>query len=360
MRLMQRGIAALLTLALAGAVTAQDMKPEVSFSGYLDADVWTDLAGNFYSNNELDLGMSIGFTENVSANFYATVVTGDIPAGFGMPGDDRWAAVAFDGLDVTWEAPFATFTIGDLVYQYGGFNYYLYKRISMITPENFTRGLQVSFGSETFSQDIGIGSADSPMTGDIFGSSTISPSDAMSIALYYGLRGSIVTPFEDGTNVFGGLEYNGSFGEMLEVKLDLGYRNVPDGIDADSSRDAGIAVLAEPTVSMGDFSVALSAYAFIADSLSTANLIGEEFYTYIEPGYSFTETFAFGLPLEIHAATLDDIGGGEFWTVPTAYLYPADNVEWWLWGQVVVPFEEDENQERNLSYGLGSEIIVTF
>ena len=31
--------------------------PEVSFSGYLDADVWGDLEGSYYANSELDLGM---------------------------------------------------------------------------------------------------------------------------------------------------------------------------------------------------------------------------------------------------------------------------------------------------------------
>lgn len=355
MRLIQRGLAALLTLALAAAVSAEESESKVSFSGYLDADVWTDFAGNFYSNNELDLGMSVQFTEKLSANVYATVLTGTIPAGTGMP-IGRWASLDFDGVDITWEAPIATFTIGDLVYQYGGFNYYFYKRISMITPESFTRGLQVSFGSEKFSQDIGIGAADADMVGDIFGASTISPSESQSIGIYYGVRGSVKASFESGSEVFAGLEYNGSFGDMLEVKFDLGYRNVADGNDADDERESGVSILAEPSLAMGDFSLAFSVFAYTGDEMSSANLLPEEFYAYVEPGYSFTETFAFGLPLELHAAELDGIGDGAFWVVPTAYFYPTDNVEWWVWGQVVAPFTEGEDP----AYGLGSEIIVTF
>ena len=48
-----------------GAIVALNAEPSVSFSGYLDSDVWTNFEGDFFSNDELDIGMSIGFTEKV-------------------------------------------------------------------------------------------------------------------------------------------------------------------------------------------------------------------------------------------------------------------------------------------------------
>ena len=77
---------------------------------------------------------------------------------------------------------------------------------------------------------------------------------------------------------------------------------------------------------------------------------------YVEPGYSFTDNFAVGLPLEYHAVDMDDEDDDAFWIVPTFYIYPFENVQWWLWGQVVLPTVENADP----AYGAGSEIIVEF
>ena len=168
--------------------------PEVSFSGYLDADVWGDLTGNYYANSELDLGMGMKFSDKVASHFYATVWSangehpGSVPAGLAPP-DERWLSVLFDGFDITFETGLGTFAVGDLVYQYGKFNYYFYKRLSMITGESFSRGLQYSFNSGIFTQQILLGIADkNSSTADVQGVSKLAFSDALSLDLYYGMK----------------------------------------------------------------------------------------------------------------------------------------------------------------------------
>lgn len=348
---------------MVGSLRAQ---PGISYSGYLDADVWSDMEGNFYSNSELDLGLSLEFTENVSANLYVTMASGGIPAALGS-NSDRWASADFDGFDVTFESSYGTFSVGDLVYQYGGFNYYFYKRLSMITPENFTRGVQYSntFGPVTQSVLAGVADGDDN-TGDIMASTEVSVGDAQAVTAIYGVRGSALEDFGSGFDIQAGLQYTGSFGEMLSMKADVGYLGL-----AGEERSNVITLLAEPSVSMGNFSVAGSFYYMadgdsINDQIVAASALleeepqllfglGDEMYAYVEPGYSFTDEVAAGLPLEYHAGLLDNEDDNSFWAVPTLYVYPADGVEWWIWGQVVVPLGEGDN-----AYGLGSEVIVNF
>ncbi len=355
-----------------GAVVALNAKPSVSFGGYLDSDVWTNFAGNLYSNDELDIGMSIGFGEKVSVDVYATVASGSIPAGETSPGGtsvlgryvlgtdtleltesySRWVAFAFDGISLTYQIPIATFTVGDLVYQYGGFNYYFYKRLSMITAESFTRGLQVEFGGDMVSQKVLVGSADEDTYGDVGAETKLSIGEDHSLGVSYGVRASVTQSFQDAATIYAGISYQGALGEALSLKLDLGYQNLPG-----SERPSTFAVLFEPALALGKFSLALSYYQFIDPDDTGENFVGDEMFVYVEPGFAFTDHFAAGLPLEIHSGvSLDDFSdNGRFWVVPTAYIYPTDGVEWWVWGQVVVPFADDD-----LGFGLGSEIIVEF
>jgi hypothetical protein len=378
MRLHLHAAIAACVMVVAASVAA---KPAVEFGGYLDSDVWTNFRGDFFSNDELDLWMDVVFSEKVSASVCATIFNGSVPARYGLPGGSsttrhivgvdtlfldtiditehysRWVSVLFDGVSLSYASPFGTFTVGDLVYQYGGFSYYFYKRLSMITPENFTRGIQYTLGGDKVSQDILIGSADADHYGDIVGATSIALGENASLGVYYGLRGSVVESFESVGEAFVGTELSGSLGEMLELKLDVGYRNVPKEGDTAVTRANTFALLVEPALTFGDFSTAFSVYTFIDPDTTGTNPVGDEFYAYVEPGYAFTDHFAVGLPLEIHAGDTEDFTGtGSFWVVPTFYVYPTDGVEWWLWGQAVAYL--DGTTERDLA--LGSEIIVEF
>ena len=336
--------------------------PEVSFGGYLDADVWGDLTGMYYTNSELDLGMSLKFSDKVSAHVYSTVWSkngehqGSIPAGFAPP-DERWLAVAFDGFDITFDTDYGSFAVGDLVYQFGKFNYYLYKRLSMITAESFARGLSYSVTSGMFTGQILAGISDlNSNTADVQGVANLAFNESNSLGIYVGMQNNAMLEMADGTNFYAGAEFNGAVGEMLSLKFDLGYKKLPgdDGLNI-------VSVLFEPSLSLGKFSTALTAfYSYDGDDDVVAVVdqfgFGDEMFVYVEPGYSFTDMFAFGLPLEYHSFDMANEDDNQFWAVPTFYIYPTDGVEWWLWGQMIAPLLED----ADLGWGVGSEIIVNF
>ncbi|HEX3019349.1 MAG TPA: hypothetical protein VHP36_03565 [Chitinispirillaceae bacterium] len=340
--------------------------PQVNFNGYLDADVWADFTGKYYVNSELDLGMSLEFNEKVSSHVFATVnsannnnVAGRIPAGVGNS-SDRWLDLKFDGFDLTYTSTFGTFSVGDLVYQYGKFNYYFYKRLSMITSEGFTRGIKYSIGNDKVSQELTAGISDAGETiADIQGATNLTLAENHSIGLNYGIQNDSKMSFSTGSKIFAGLEYKGKFTDLLCLKTDVGYTSI-----AGDERKNVITLLIEPSFSFGKFTTAMTAYAMIdpdsANSLADAPLFGinDEFFFYMEPGYSFTDNFAVGLPLEIHGLDIENKDDNAFWAVPTFYIYPTENVQWWLWGQVVVPMKGATKD--NLCYGIGSEIIVSF
>ncbi|MFP4415699.1 MAG: hypothetical protein ACLFSB_00355 [Chitinispirillaceae bacterium] len=368
-------------------------QPEVTFSGFLDADVVADFDGNFYANQELDVGMSLAFAENVSANLYVTMLLGRVPAGTDPVRGDRWVSVLFDGFDITFDTKIGTFSVGDLVYQYGGFNYYYYKRLSMITPESFTRGIQYSLGTEMFTQMLLVGVTDSPeelipvdVGGviidtvetdvnelDLFGASGLTLADGQSVEAYYGVRFDVQEGFSEAGAVLTGLEYNGLFGDALSLKADVGYQNLPNG----DERANVVTILVEPVLTLDKFSLAASFYTLVdPDSINEPGsddaLFGldDELFFYIEPGYAFTEMIAAGLPLEYHEAAIyeaDDITGEEYedasiWVVPTLYVYPADGVQWWLWGGATIPVSDTDidGEDTEVSFSVGSEIIVEF
>lgn len=363
-------MAAASTMLLSSVVNAA---PEVSFSGYLDADGWADFTGKYYTNTELDLGLTVKFSDAVSAHVYATANgaystfaddsgfvrpsgVGSVPAGYGVP-NERWLTMNFDGFDITYASPIGTFAVGDIVYQYGKFNYYIYKRKSMVTRESFSRGIKYSVGNDKFTQDLQIGIADLDFyTADVNGASNITLSESQSVGVFYGIRGSSQLDFKEGTNFFAGLGYKGSFGDAFSLKLDVGYNSI-----AGEERTSLTTILVEPTLSLGSFTVAATAFFGIDDvdsvNVATDHLgIGEEMLFYLEPGYTFNDNFGVGLPLEYHEFNLDIEDDAQFWVVPTFYIYPIENVQWWLWGQMVVPTAED----ADLGWGFGSEIIVTF
>jgi hypothetical protein len=281
---------------------------------------------------------------------------GQVPAGYGNP-KERWLTINFDGFDITYQSAAGTFSVGDIVYQYGRFNYYIYKRFSMITRESFSRGIKYSVGNDKFAQDIQIGISDKDLyTADVNAASKFTFSENQSVGLYYGIKGSSQVEFKEGTDFFAGLEYKGSFGDVLSLKLDVGYNSF-----AGEKRGNLTTILVEPTLSFGKFTTAATAFFSIDDS-SSVNLsaekfgIAEEMLFYVEPGYTFTDHFGVGLPLEYHDPDFDTEKDGAFWLVPTFYIYPIENVQWWIWGQIVKYAAEDTDN----AYGFGSEIIVTF
>lgn len=359
MKAVMRSVASAVALCALAAAAA----PEVSFSGFLDADAWANLEGDYFANNELDIGMVLKFSDKVAAHVYATAWTvygpagyeGTVPAGVSLA-NDRWVSLTYDGFDITFETGAGSFSVGDLVYQFGKFNYYLYKRKSMITPESFSRGLSFSFGGDKVSQQFLLGISDlNSSTADVQSVTSVALGEAHSLGIYLGLQNDAKLPSDMTNVVYGGLEYLGAAGEVLSLKFDFGFNSLPD-----NERAGVFSLLFEPSLSLGNVSTAVTVFAlFDDDSMvnSAAGLfnLGDEFFVYVEPGYSFTERFAFGLPLEIHGFDMSNEDDNEFWAVPTFYVYPFENVEWWIWFQTAKPLSD-----KDTYFGAGSEIIVNF
>ncbi|MCX7725474.1 MAG: hypothetical protein N2053_01365 [Chitinispirillaceae bacterium] len=337
-------------------------EPSVSFGGYLDADVWSNLAGKYFANSELDLGMEIKYSENLSSHFYATVwsangnTPGSIPAGMAPP-EERWLSVLFDGFDITYTTPFGKFTAGDMVYQFGKFNYYFYKRLSMIAPETFIRGAGYSISKGFIEQSLMAGVTDkNSNTADVIGITRISLATAGKLGIFYGIRTDALKPINSSPYSFAGIEYKGKYlNEMLSIKADLSYRR-----DILEKTVNTVSFLFEPALSIGKFSTSFTGFVmldsdseFFAGSLIKSY---DEMFFYLEPGYSFTDVISAGLPLEYHAGDLAIKEDNAFWIVPTFYIFPHDKVQWWLWIQFVLP----EVKGIDKSYGIGSEIIVEF
>ncbi|MBN1575091.1 MAG: hypothetical protein JW913_00960 [Chitinispirillaceae bacterium] len=357
MKSIASGMCLMISVVAAPAFSA----PGISFSGYGDADVWGNFTGNYYANSELDLGMALSFSEKLSAHVYATVWSangehpGGIPARYAPP-DERWLSVLFDGFDITYATKFGTFTAGDLVYQYGKFNYYFYKRLSMITTESFTRGLKYSIGNEMATQELLLGIADkNGSTSDVQGVTNIAMGKAHSVGFYYGMKNDAILDFSAGTDAYAGVEYLGSFGEALSVKADAGFMNL-----AGDKRSNVVLLLFEPVLTLGRFTTAFTGYVMIDNDtlINSASLLrlGDEMFFYLEPGYTFNDYVGCGLPIEYHAADMANENDNAVWVVPAIYIYPFEKIRWRIWGQVVRYMADSQKND----YGIGSEIIVTF
>jgi hypothetical protein len=183
-----------------------------------------------------------------------------------------------------------------------------------------------------------------------------------SIAAYYGVRGSSLNSFETGSDFFAGAEYLGTFGDAFKLKFDLGLQNVKAPAEG-ADRPNVVSLLLEPSFALGKFSVAATGFLLIdPDTINSLaapiySKVFDEGFFYIEPGYTFNDYIGVGLPIEFHARELDVEKDEEVWLVPTLYVYPAKNVQWWIWGQMVNYLAD---ADVDPAFYAGSEIIVTF
>ncbi len=336
---------------------------EIKFSGFLDADMAVGVNDKFknlgfQSNHELDLTMDAKFSDKVSVQLYATSVTtkedptdslseviATTPAG-GSPVSNRWSGLDFDGLALTWNATTdLTLIIGDLVYNGGQLGYYFYKRpigYGAIMKEQFIRGVGLNMGGLSFYA----GSSDSDNSlFKLYGSFALSLGDLGSLK-----------PMADVTL--------GGFNTDWNTGIEIGLTPIKDlavngalGLRQNNGNKLTTTVLIEPAFSMGSASLALTYFQAFFDDAEKSNYdVPEEVFVYVEPGVAANDLLAFGLPLEWHDPDLDVNTDAFFTVVPTAYIYPAENVEWWIWTQYIA-FTEGNNDP---AFAAGSEIIVSF
>ena len=319
-------------------------EPKIEIHGDADADVWYDAtAKKAYNSHDINLTVTGQITENISATIGVTSIAGVPPADM-ISNADRWGTMDFDGAWIDWNTSVEglSFSIGDLVYTFGAFDYYFYKNKGMITSEIFPRGAQAVYDMGTFSVTA-IGGAKDDEAGSLIAGGILGyePSEALSLNAIL-----ISTSADSNTDLNGGLSALISAGPA-SIKADFAYITQGDS--------TGMNLLIEPSAGFGDFSVAASFFMKLTDE-SISQDITEDMFIYLEPGYSFSDGFAFGLPLEYHDADSDVEKDESIWVVPTAYVYPAENLEIWLWGGAYVPTAE--NSET--TYALGSEVIFAF
>ncbi len=358
-------------LAIAALAPAQGQKPELSFSGYADADFAADLRkGSSATGLEVDLTTTVTFSPRLNAVIYTTMTDGVVPA---QGAGNTWAPVLFDGAALNWAyTNDLTLHVGDLIHGTGYFNYYLHKRAAAVVGEHAVRGVGATWRGLVVATGVsGLGAVDS--TG------TPVPSREWSTFVKYDhvLReGLTLTPslkhtFVSGaTPVSGGLSLDGAFGEFgLKAHAAFNYWN--------GDFDPGYTLLVEPSWSNGRYSLSGSLFynekgskpapniptttlpGPSADSLALALRGGrtafDDFFVYVEPGMALGKNVSIGLPLEYHVPDLDVDAGNAFWAVPTLYIYPGRGVEWWIWGQGVF-----HARGGDPDFFAGSEIIFRF
>jgi hypothetical protein len=362
----------------AGLAQGQDAKPSIGFSGTVDADFATTFSGGGFKDPmhttglEIDLTTTVTFNPKLNAVIYTTMNDGIVP---GQGAGKTWDDVNFDGATLNWQFNSkTTIFVGDLIYGTGYFNYYGNKRTAVVIGEHAVRGAGFSRNGLTVTTGAANLGADS--TGG-------HPSTTWSTFVKYdlALSGGTVSPslkytagVPGATPLLAGLSFDGKFGGLsLSADVAANYYS--------KTFDPGYTVLFEPTFASGSFSLASTVFynkkggwsdgtnpapnnpstTLGPDAGEGGSLTGkplDDFFVYVEPGLSFNETYAAGLPLEYHQPDLDAKGeaGEGIWVVPTFYVYPGSGVQWWLWAGVVVPLASGLDP----AYSAGSEIIFKF
>jgi len=351
---MKKMLTTIAAAALLGA-TSLSAEPEVSFSGYFDADFASGDVANiedgevlgYTTGLEADLALNIAFSEKVTVDFFLTMLDGTVPA---MGSGEWWPAVYFDGVMGTWNVTDdMSLLAGDLVFGNGYFGYYFYKRSAAVISEFAFRGLGATFNGLT----LATGMAGATGWG-MYASYEAAVPDVGTITPV----AKLVLGESDGvTSYQAGVTYDLAFGDMA---LAGGF-----GVNGETDMDVGYTILIEPSIAIDVFSVAASFLYQEKGEEPSSNVpvvfnngtSFDDMIFYIEPGMAFNDYVALGLPLEYHDPDMDNEIDASFWAVPTLYLYPADGAQVWIWGQAVVPLHEDGG---DMGIYFGSELIVEF
>lgn len=343
--------------------------PAISFSGYVDADFATAFGSTFkdpqhITGLEVDLTTTVTFSPTVNAVLYTTMNDGAVPA---QGAGNTWAPVKFDGATLNWKYDDKTMVyIGDIIQGTGYANYYLNKRTAVVVGEHAVRGAGFSRDGWTVATGVtGMGNTDStgaPLPTSQWGTfvkyeyplnerMTLTPS----VRYTAGVPGA--------TPVVGGLSFDGTFGPVsLSADAAFNYYS--------TSTDPGFTVLVEPTYTRDRFTLSASLFlnewgTSIAPNHPAQTVTGaplDRAYLYVEPGYALSDRVSVGLPLEFHDAHATEVANLGYdqsvWAVPTLYLYPGANVQWWIWGQVIKPLSAPASKDP--LFFAGSELIINF
>ena len=401
MKLIKKIIFIVGVFLLSSALYAEEEKYTPNF--YLNFNSDADFAlgfGDAYSGigHALDANLTVGanFAKNVSTELYLTLTTGngnDLPAGGPVDSSGRFnPALAFDGAALIWSdiGGIATLTFLDGLVDYGKTVYYLYKNRSFISPEIFPRGLGVSLAlSDTSTLDFG------------WGINSAGFSDAYATYLHYNynLEDNIGFDFyftwnlgenetEEGerignndeirydSDIYLGAEFKIGDAFKFLASIPLTTRNgyttgFIGGIDGSIDPDGSFYFLYTLLGQTGNLEVTEDGEEINTSTSSLLGSTGDGFsdnvFIYLEPGWSFANDYlAFSPIVEYHRTGSIDIGNSrdQIWFVPTLYIYPADNVEIWLWAQGIWDVGGGSGEESTSAnfgdYFAGMELIFRY
>jgi len=381
-----KALAALPLLTLPLIAGAQTGKPSIQFNGTVDADFTTSFAGGALQDPihktglEIDLTTTVTFSPKLNAVIATTMNDGIVP---GQGAGRTWDDVNFDGVQLNWQYDDKTrVTVGDITQGVGYFNYYGYKRTAIAVGEHSLRGAGIARGAWTVSTgatNLGAVALDSlgAVAYDSLGRTTPVATRAWATFAKYDFafgNGAVLTPSLKYTGgipgsslVNAGLSYDARFGAVT-LSSDLAVN-----ADPAAGTDVGYAVLIEPTYASGRFTLASTLFYKSSGANPSANAptstlpadAGEnsvlppkpldDLLVYVEPGFTLSDNYAVGLPLEYHDATTN-ANDESIAVVPTFYVYPGSGVQWWLWAGVSVPTAGGGDP----AYTAGSELIFRF
>ncbi|MFP4458841.1 MAG: hypothetical protein ACLFSQ_04565 [Candidatus Zixiibacteriota bacterium] len=338
----------------------------INIRGKFDIDLVADKNGNYFNNDYSTLCFDSDLSDRLQFTFEFFFGNGSIPGGSGSPGD-MWLVPTYRGAWLTWKKAFdgCDIKFGDLRYEFGNFGYYGFKTTSMITDgTHYQRGIQLTkdFNWAKFNLWTGIRHDD-----NIY--NTTFEVD-IPLSENHIIKNYAIFDFNQRDNArpyYSGIEFIGPITESIDMRAVFGLRGIAEADSEDTLRDdPAFNMLLEPEFTItDDIWLCTSLYyqkdkdGLIGNVDSLGNIQRDfgDFYFYIEPGYQVKESFELGLPLEYHDPDIDFNDNEEFWIVPTAYIYPTDNTEIWLWAMVSQPLNSGL---ENATFSLGLELIVEF
>ena len=356
------GLAAVSILAVpaladeaAGAAPAVS-GPEVKFSGEVEFDAYTgdvineDTKSHSYAST-FDLNVDVKFNDKWSASVQLEA-----------DGETTDPTAIYNGAFVQY-APSDKFAVkfGDLTFSEGAFlNYYGYDDPADNAAgmaEHDIRGFEIDYNGLVFGLGFGRGDNDNAVCVE---DECVGVAYDLHLAYELGLGEHVLRPFVDYKSYQEAKHNELHAGLDANLKFDAFAFHFVYGLHVDALKEdypkATHALLAEPSLDLGTFSVKASVFYAIIDK-KNPTVHGEEipeyFFVYGEPGVKINDAIALGLPLEYHTNTLKKSDDTSTFDVGLrAYATPVEGLEITGFAMFDIPVGDDAGDDTALKFGL--------
>jgi hypothetical protein len=346
--------------ALAQEAEAASKGPEVKFSGEVEFDAYTgdvineDTKSHSYAST-FDLNVDVKFNDKWSASVQLEA-----------DGETTDPTAIYNGAFVQY-APSDKFAVkfGDLTFSEGAFlNYYGYDDPADNAAgmaEHDIRGFEIDYSGLVFGLGFGRGGNDNTVCveeGDE--EACVGVAYDLHLAYELGLGEHVLRPFVDYKSYQEAKHNELHAGLDANLKFDAFAFHFVYGLHVDALKEdypkATHALLAEPSLDLGTFSVKASVFYAIIDK-KAPTVHGEEipeyFFVYGEPSVKINDAIALGLPLEFHSNTLqkdDDVS--TFNVGLRAYFTPVEGLDVTGFAKFDIPVGDDAGDDTGLGFGI--------